>query len=153
MTLAEHLHALRTDHALTLKALAHRSGLSVPYLSDLERSRKTPSLDTLASLGAAYGLTVQGLLRDVNFTSCLPPVPAALADLMNDPVLGQDIDQDWMETLGRIDFQGRIPASRHAYLDLYRSLRPLLEHEEHTGTTGRSAPVARRIRPALQGDA
>lgn len=53
MKLCERLRELRSERDLRLKDVAARSGLSVPYLSDLERGRTNPSLDTLRVLSAA----------------------------------------------------------------------------------------------------
>ena len=49
---------------LTIQTLAERAGLSVPFLSDLERGRKEPSLATLRKLASGLKLSVTELLRD-----------------------------------------------------------------------------------------
>ena len=43
----------RLTRGLTLAAVAERSGLNVGYLSQIERDKASPSLDTLAALAAA----------------------------------------------------------------------------------------------------
>jgi transcriptional regulator with XRE-family HTH domain len=60
-TLAQKLHNLRG--CLRLREVATNTGLSVSFLSDLERGKGTPSLDTLQKLGEFYGLTVTEVLR------------------------------------------------------------------------------------------
>ena len=49
---------LRRKAGLTLQALADEAGISVGFLSQVERDKATPSLGTLASLAAALGVEV-----------------------------------------------------------------------------------------------
>lgn len=49
---------LRRKADLTLQALADEAGISVGFLSQVERDKATPSLGTLASLAAALGVDV-----------------------------------------------------------------------------------------------
>lgn len=46
---------------LTLVALAERSGLSQPFLSQVENGRSTPSMDSLVRIATALGTTPQAL--------------------------------------------------------------------------------------------
>ena len=54
---------LREERRLTQEALAEAAGVSVPYVSHIERGIKTPSLGTLLRLSAALDVTVDTLLR------------------------------------------------------------------------------------------
>ena len=56
---------LRSERGLRLKDVAETAGISVPYLSDLERGRTNPSLETLQTLAGAYTITVHDLLEGV----------------------------------------------------------------------------------------
>lgn len=47
------IRALRRKAGLTLQALADQAGISVGFLSQVERDKATPSLGTLASIAAA----------------------------------------------------------------------------------------------------
>lgn len=49
---------LRRKGGLTLQALADQAGISVGFLSQVERDKATPSLGTLASLAGALGVEV-----------------------------------------------------------------------------------------------
>ena len=49
---------LRRKSGLTLQTLADQAGISVGFLSQVERGKATPSLGTLASLAAALGVDV-----------------------------------------------------------------------------------------------
>ena len=55
--LAAAIKRLRTERNLTLADMAERTGLSVAYLSELERDRKNPPLDTVRRVAAGFGLT------------------------------------------------------------------------------------------------
>ncbi|MGH3731912.1 MAG: helix-turn-helix domain-containing protein [Acidimicrobiales bacterium] len=70
------LRARRTELEKTLAQVAEESGLSIPYISNLERGRGNPTVDVLTSLAGALDISVSSLLGDVD--------PAAL-DLANVP--------------------------------------------------------------------
>lgn len=56
--LGERLRALRESRNWTLKQLSQSTGLSLTYLSDLERGRTLPSIETLLKISLAYDLKV-----------------------------------------------------------------------------------------------
>jgi transcriptional regulator with XRE-family HTH domain len=59
------VRARRQRRGWTLRDLADHTGLSVPYLSDIERGNViNPTLDTLTTLAAALKATVADLLGD-----------------------------------------------------------------------------------------
>ena len=60
---ARGVRKLREGRHLTQEALAEAAGVSVPYVSHIERGIKKPSLGTLLRLSAALGVTVDTLLR------------------------------------------------------------------------------------------
>lgn len=65
-TLGERLRWLRERKGNTLGCQAFVvGGISLSYLSDLERGRTLPSLATLYKLAAAYNMTASELLRNV----------------------------------------------------------------------------------------
>ena len=51
--LSKRLRARRNELGLTLAQVADRSGLSLPYISNLERGRGNPTLDALTKLAQA----------------------------------------------------------------------------------------------------
>lgn len=55
----------RTDRGETQRVVADRAGISVQYLSELERGRKEPSSEMLAAVGGALGLSLVDLTRGV----------------------------------------------------------------------------------------
>ncbi len=60
--LGARLRARRTALGLTLAQVAEMSGLSLPYVSNLERGRGNPTLDALHSLAEALGQSVTDIL-------------------------------------------------------------------------------------------
>lgn len=64
--LANKLRALRKQHGMTLDDLAEKTGLSKPYLSDIElgrRARFDTALATLNKILAVYGLELSVEIR------------------------------------------------------------------------------------------
>jgi transcriptional regulator with XRE-family HTH domain len=59
---ATHLKAERLRRKLSQETLAKKAGLSVSYISMLERGQRTPPLDTLESLSKALGVTPASLI-------------------------------------------------------------------------------------------
>ena len=49
----------------TLKAVGAVLGLSISFLSDMERGRALPGLDTVQRLADHYGVTLMDVFRDV----------------------------------------------------------------------------------------
>jgi transcriptional regulator with XRE-family HTH domain len=60
---ATNLKAERLRRKLSQEALASRAGLSVSYISMLERGQRTPPLDTLESIAKALAVSASVLLQ------------------------------------------------------------------------------------------
>jgi transcriptional regulator with XRE-family HTH domain len=56
--LGREIRGLRKARGLTLSQLAEKSGLSIGYLSLLERDRATPSINALHTISRALGVTI-----------------------------------------------------------------------------------------------
>jgi transcriptional regulator with XRE-family HTH domain len=78
-TLGSRVRARRQRRGWTLKDLADHTGLSVPYLSDIERnSLANPTLDTLTTLAIALKISVTDLLGGQPASSVGPPLSLSL---------------------------------------------------------------------------
>lgn len=55
---------LRKQKGITLKQMAERTGLSIGYLSNIERDMTSPTLDHLASIAKALDTSVTSLLEE-----------------------------------------------------------------------------------------
>lgn len=128
MKLHERLRELRQERGLRLKDVSEQAGISIPYLSDLERGRTNPSLETLQTLAAAHNVSVHDLLEPVEFygEQTQAALPKGLADLVADPTLGAQITPDWVQSLSRIELRGRRPQSKEDWYDIYRNLKRIL---------------------------
>ena len=60
--LGARIREIRKRHGLSQEALAAKAGLSVSYISMLERGQRTPPLDTLESLAKALSVSATSLL-------------------------------------------------------------------------------------------
>jgi transcriptional regulator with XRE-family HTH domain len=82
-SLGEHLRARRRELGLTLGEVASIAGLSLAYVSNLERGHGNPTLDALRALAAALEMPMNGLLDEgdteaVVANLALASVPASL---------------------------------------------------------------------------
>ena len=74
------LRAERQRQARTLADVADDAGVSVPYLSEIERGRKEPSSEVLGAVTGALGLRLVDLTARVARTLAARPAgPLALA--------------------------------------------------------------------------
>ncbi len=60
---AENLRTLRKQRKLSQEMLAKKAGISVSYVSMLERGERTPPLDTLETLAKALSVAPLQLLQ------------------------------------------------------------------------------------------
>jgi transcriptional regulator with XRE-family HTH domain len=66
----------RAERGLTLAQVAERSGLNVGYLSQIENDKASPSLESLAAIGAALEVPIAWFLQDTS----IPPRVVRAAD-------------------------------------------------------------------------
>ena len=81
MTLGERVKATRQARHMTLAALAGTSGLTKGFISQLERGRSNPSLESLRRIAASLGVTAQALMSDQGRAL---PVPEQAAGPLQD---------------------------------------------------------------------
>ncbi|MBM7518526.1 helix-turn-helix domain-containing protein [Nocardioides nitrophenolicus] len=77
--IGRHVRAFRTQQGLTLRALAARSGLSVGFLSQLERGLTSISLTTLRDLADDLGHPITAFFEDGPAAESPATAPAAAA--------------------------------------------------------------------------
>ena len=63
-TIGQRLRARRVELGRTLAEVAGQSGLSLPYVSNLERGRGNPTLDSLEALARALDVPLSSLLGE-----------------------------------------------------------------------------------------
>ncbi|OFX19737.1 MAG: transcriptional regulator [Anaeromyxobacter sp. RBG_16_69_14] len=59
----QNLRALRAQKKFSQETLAHKAGISVSYVSMLERGARTPPLATMEALAKAMGVSPLALLQ------------------------------------------------------------------------------------------
>jgi Zn-dependent peptidase ImmA (M78 family)/transcriptional regulator with XRE-family HTH domain len=64
MTIGERLEATRTGLKLTLEAVSQRTELGISTLSDIENSKREPSISQLSALAKAYSRTLSYFFED-----------------------------------------------------------------------------------------
>ena len=52
------LMVLRKVHKIPLRVVSERTGLSISYLSEIERGKVSPSLSSISKIADAYGMDV-----------------------------------------------------------------------------------------------
>jgi XRE family transcriptional regulator, regulator of sulfur utilization len=129
MQLGDRIRELRKLKGETLKDTSEGTDLSVSYLSDIERGRTNPSIQTLEVIAKHFGISVTDLLSGVEFAGAQTEkgLPPGLADLLNDNEYGNGIDEAWVELLMKINLRGKRPQTKFQWLELYLSLKRILE--------------------------
>jgi transcriptional regulator with XRE-family HTH domain len=64
-TLGARIREIRETAGISLSDAATGADISYPYLSDVERGRKLPTLEVLDAIASALDSTVSGLLREL----------------------------------------------------------------------------------------
>jgi XRE family transcriptional regulator, regulator of sulfur utilization len=124
MKLGERLRELRQQRGLTLLQLFHETSLSVSYLSDLERGRTNPSIDTLTCIAKGYRISIGELVAGVDGwqTPEQEGLAPGLEKLLEQGVIDLAIAQD----LSRIELCGRRLQTDIEWLELYLHLKTLM---------------------------
>jgi len=74
-TLARNIKAFRGNRNWSQADLAEKSGLSIVYLSDIERGNKWPYLDTMLKLASAFNIEIYELIKPEH---TMPPTIASI---------------------------------------------------------------------------
>ena len=86
LTVGGVVRAIRTHRGLTLDELSAETGISISYLSLIERDRREPSLSNLGTLAEAFGLPVGVLLLLGTDTSRLEKSDAEISEQILDVI-------------------------------------------------------------------
>ena len=78
--LGQRIRARRTALGMTLAQVADKSGLSLPYVSNLERGRGNPTLDALRAVSSALDQSVTDLLGEDVSEESFDPADLVLAE-------------------------------------------------------------------------
>jgi transcriptional regulator with XRE-family HTH domain len=132
MTIGQRLREKRREKTMTLKQLADAAGLTVTYLSDVERDRTKPSLKTLGRVAEGLGITTTDLIAGVDLLGAETDeaLPPGLRELRDDPAWRDQLNDDWIRTLVRLDYRGKRPQTKQDWRDVFLSLRRVISPSE-----------------------
>jgi len=127
MEIGLELRAIRKSQRYTLSKVSEETGISVSFLSDLERGRTNPSLDTLEKLATFYQVPLNNILANAEAGS-LPIVrsyPAGFEDFLE--AITGGVDEEFQELLLRVETRSKHRAeTKEEWLQLYYSLKSIL---------------------------
>jgi transcriptional regulator with XRE-family HTH domain len=132
------LRKARSAQGLTLSKLSEDSGVSIAYLSDLERGvLGNPTLDTLRAIAKALNVSLNDLLGVEDESERRPRYPAALEEFRAltpfREVIAEDakrrsrdpdeLEEEWVQTLADLQVGGRRPKSPSDYFFIFEAIR------------------------------
>jgi transcriptional regulator with XRE-family HTH domain len=135
------LRRARSDRGQTLRDVSLASGISIAYLSDLERGvLVNPTLDTLRAVGKALGVSLNELLGVEDEAPSRPTYRAALEEFRRHPhfrgALEEDakrgrstpeeLEDEWLRCLSEIRVGGKAPKAASDYLFIFEAIRRAL---------------------------
>lgn len=128
---------------MTLRDVFERTGVSITYLSDLERGvLSNPTLDKVRQIALALNITVEELLGPSGPSELTrETLPGALTTLSASPQFQESIEADakswrttpdaleraWLECLKGISIDGRRPRSAMDYLFIFEAIRRAID--------------------------
>lgn len=119
------LRALRKRQGRTLADVGSETGLSVSFLSDIERGRARPSLDTLEKLASCYQLTLNDLLdgMDTDTLSTNTEYPPGFEEFLNQI----EVEPDLVDLLMKVERRAKQRAqTKEDWMQYYYSLKSVL---------------------------
>jgi transcriptional regulator with XRE-family HTH domain len=127
MQIGEELRRLRKMRRLTLSDVSDKTGLSISFLSDMERNRTKPSLDTLAKLADCYQVPVNEVIAgaEAEPEEVKPYLPPGYQEMLEE--LGERIDPAVAELLLQVEHRAqRRHETKEDWLQFYYSLKSTL---------------------------
>jgi len=119
------LRAIRKHHGYTLADVGARTGLSVSFLSDVERGRTRPSLDTLEKLAACYQVTIEDLLGgiDADALSANREYPPGFEEFLSET----EVEPELVDLLMKVERRAKQRAqTKEDWMQYYYSLKAIL---------------------------
>lgn len=129
LSIQDKLRALRKAKGLSISKLANVSGISVPYLRQIENGiRMNPSGEVLRKLALALGSTVADLIGAPVIISevALGEAPASLQSLAREKGEQLGLRQEDLEMLRQIHFRWRQPTTEEDWELIFLFLKRLL---------------------------
>jgi transcriptional regulator with XRE-family HTH domain len=121
-SLGDYLHEQRLSARLSLRQLAEQTGVSNPYLSQIERGLRRPSAEVMQQLAKALRISAEQLYLRAGIVSP-DEAPSGSVELavLGDPALNErqkqtllDVYASFLALNGGVDAPGPDPALRRA---------------------------------------
>jgi transcriptional regulator with XRE-family HTH domain len=125
MKLGERLREIRQQRGLTLLQLSEQAALSVSYLSDLERGRTNPSIETLERIANSYKMLIGELVAGADGWQMNPQ--QGLAPGLQELLEKHMIDLAAAQDMSRIELRGKRPQTADEWQELYLHLKTLMK--------------------------
>lgn len=128
MRLGSELRRLRKSQRHTLAEVGEATKLSVSFLSDIERGRTGPSLDTLEKLATFYNVPINSILKETELGNPMveKSYPPGFEEFLKS--LGRELEEDKIEFLLRAENRSnRRVKTEEDWMQLYYSLKSILE--------------------------
>lgn len=118
MSLSERLRMKRKKIGLTLKEVSEQTGISVSFLSEVERGKTNPSVGTLKKLANCYNAQISELV---------PENIRELPESLEEARVHLEIPDDIIDLMLKVDFRSdKKYDSMEDWRQLYYSLKTLL---------------------------
>lgn len=118
MPLSERLRRIRIKSELTLKEVNQLTGLSVSFLSEVERGKTNPSIDTIQKLANCYKVPIKDLM---------PNEIRILPDSLEKARIKFNIPEEIIGLMIQVEFRSdKKHNSPEDWMQLYFSLKTLL---------------------------
>ena len=130
MALQERLSELRKAKGLSVAELAEASGVSIPYIHQIEKGpKRNPSGEILQKLAAGLGTTVADLIGTtlVIPEDALRDVPPSLRSLARRRGKYLDLRQEDIDVLKNLHFRGKRPSKEKDWELIFLLLKRILE--------------------------
>lgn len=127
MTLGEKLKSIRKNlRGYTLQKVFQDTGVSVSFLSDIERGHTKPSLETLQKLASYYQVSYSDLLdeKDEQKIESADLYPSGLRELLAEE---ENLDQEVIEVMLTMERRAkRKPVTKDEWKTYYYSLKLMM---------------------------
>lgn len=131
MTIGERIQKIRREQDKSLRGLAGEVGISVAYLSNIEKGESSPTVEVLQKLADALNVEVRELTEAVEERQVfeLPDSLQGFIDAYSSKFEELN-DADWQRALSGVRFRGRYPKEPEDWLPIFASMRTALSRDK-----------------------
>jgi len=130
MGVPEQLKSYRLGRGLSVAELAEASGVSLPYIHQIESGlRQNPSGEKLQGLASALGITIADLIgaKEGISRETLDEAPESLREFVRRRGKRLDVRREDVEMLKRVHYRGKRPKSLDDWEIIFVLLRRILD--------------------------